>query len=361
MRARFVDRPALPTALNRVAETPSVNGVAVLVADEGPPLSSALDETLRELSVPVFGGLFPQVLYDGQNHETGAVVVGLPTEPDVTVVSDLSDPASVDEFRPPDPPADGTSFVFVDAYAEQISRFIDALFRNWGVDIGYIGGGAGSLDDSGPCLLSGDGVVEDAAVVATADLSATLGVRHGWETVAGPLEITAASARTIEELDGERAFDVYSRLVEADAGTPVDAADFFSVAKSYPFGLSRIRGEKVVRDPYEVTDDGALRCFGDVPEGRFVHILWGDTESLVAAAEAAYDEAATGGDGSVLFFDCVSRVLFLEDQFGAELDAVGGDDDPLFGALTIGEVANGGEGHLEYYNKTAVAAVVENG
>lgn len=40
-----------------------------------------------------------------------------------------------------------------------------------------------------------------------------------------------------------------------------------------------------------------------------------------------------------------------------ELDADGGTDSPVLGALTVGEVANDGEGHLDYYNKTAVAAV----
>jgi len=35
------------------------------------------------------------------------------------------------------------------------------------------------------------------------------------------------------------------------------------------------------------------------------------------------------------------------------------DDTPMVGALTIGEIANDGYGHLDYYNKTAVVGAVE--
>lgn len=366
MRIEFVEHAdgRLPTVISRVADAPSVRGLAVLVADGSLSDPTVLDPTLQALSVPAFGGVFPQVLHGGANHDDGAVVAGLSVEPTVTTVAGLADPSSSFRAELPDPPGGGTAFVFADAYAARVDAFVATLFRNWGVEVGYLGGGAGSLDGGQqPCVVTNDGVVENAATVATVDRASSVGVRHGWQEVAGPFEITAASDRTIVDLEREPAFDVYSRVVEDDTGAPVAPEDFFDVAKSYPFGLSRLCGEKIVRDPYEVTDDDGLRCFGAVPEGQFVHVLRGNPEALVEAAGAAYDEAVSGAvdDGTVLFFDCISRVLYLEDGFDAELDAVGGHDDPAFGALTIGEIANDGEGHLDYYNKTAVTAVIEDG
>jgi hypothetical protein len=55
--------------------------------------------------------------------------------------------------------------------------------------------------------------------------------------------------------------------------------------------------------------------------------------------------------------DCISRALFLEDRLGEELAAAAGGGD-LFGAMTLGEIANSSRAYLEFYNKTAVVALL---
>jgi hypothetical protein len=62
-----------------------------------------------------------------------------------------------------------------------------------------------------------------------------------------------------------------------------------------------------------------------------------------------------------LLVDCISRVLFLGPRFGEELQAAhrrlqqaGGPQVPLFGVLSLGEIANNGTYLLEFYNKTFV-------
>ena len=102
---------------------------------------------------------------------------------------------------------------------------------------------------------------------------------------------------------------------------------------------------------------------GEVSEEAFVHILTGDTSSLVKAAGKAL---ALGEDAfhekkvnkTIMFMDCISRVLFLEDNFKSELNAVYDEKIPLIGALTIGEIANSGKDYLEFYNKTSVVGVM---
>ena len=95
-----------------------------------------------------------------------------------------------------------------------------------------------------------------------------------------------------------------------------------------------------------------------------MHILTGDIDSLISAA----GEAATlgrenfSGNPSHLvtfFFDCISRVLFLGDRFGEEIERVYSPESPLIGALTIGEIANSGRDYLEFYNKTSVLGVLD--
>lgn len=345
----------------------SIRGITAFIAAGSEPTPEALNPVLCDLSTPVFGGVFPEVVYEGEAFAEGAVVAGLSVRPDVTTITGLDDPERSFGAALPDEVAPGRSaFVFVDAFADQIGAFTRTLFSRYGLEYDFVGGGAGTLEyGRRQCLVTGRGLVRDAAVFATVEASTGVGVKHGWQDVAGPFRVTESSGRTVSSLADRPAFEVYKRAVEADSGRDLNRQEFFEIAKSYPFGISRLGGERIVRDPHAVTDDGSLRCFGDVSEGEMVHVLNGNPDSLISAVEETYrtataDRDATG-DGCVLLFDCISRVLYLEDDFERELAAVGDDGHPDFGALTIGEIANDGRGNLEFYNKTAVTAIFEEG
>mgnify|MGYP002761929011 CR=1 FL=1 len=351
---------ALRKELTDLTTREAVKGLVVLATPSVDVATDGFEATLESLSVPVCGGLFPQVIVDGEPQQTGLLAIGLPTAPTVTVVSELSDP---DDDLDESLPADGSeaAFVFVDAYADAdgVQSLIDALFRTYSVGLSVVGGGAGRLnDDGGPCLFTREGVIEDAAVMAAVDQPVEIGVRHGWAEIDGPFRITDADRGTIRELDGEPAFEVYQAAIDAHTDTTVHREAFFETATAYPFGISRLDGEPIVRDPFAVDDD-AISCFGPVPEGEFVTILTGEADSLISAAEAAATTALDGAAaGTLCVFDCISRQLYLGETFDQELDAISTRAWPMVGALTIGEIANDGTGHLDYYNKTAVVAAV---
>ena len=344
------------TTLREFDGNPAVEGLLVLATPGEGFTPAAVDETLRELSTPVFGGLFPKVIHAETAHADGAVVAGLETRPAVETITDADEPI--------DTGGDGdyeTAFVFVDAYADDGDRFVQQLFNAYGVAYTYIGGGAGTLSgDTRHCLFTDEGLVGDGAVVARVTGESTIGVEHGWTDLGGPFEITAADGRRLETLDGQPAYDRYADIIDAETEQTVTETNFFEVAKSHPFGISRLGAERIVRDPFAVADGGALRCFGALPEGEFVHVLQGDPESLVAAANRAHavaSEAATA-DSALVTFDCISRAQYLDAAFDRELAALSRRAGTI-GALTIGEVANDGRGHLEYYNKTAVVGAID--
>ena len=104
-------------------------------------------------------------------------------------------------------------------------------------------------------------------------------------------------------------------------------------------------------------------CVGEVPQNVFVHILKGKPENLIEASREALDTAMSviNYDRKLTFFiDCISRVLFLEDDFQKEINTVASSGSLLAGALTLGEIANSGSEFLEFFNKTAVVAIIED-
>jgi len=359
MDCTFIDAsgPSLSSVLRARATDPSVEGLLVLAAGDG---FGTLDAIGGELPVPVFGGLFPAVLFEGERHGEGAVVVALDEAPTTTVVTGLSDPETA--IRPQlqksvATPGETTAFVFVDGFADRIGTFVQRLFESYGLECRFLGGGTGTFaGEPGPSVLTDEGLLTDAAVLATIECPSSLGVRHGWQEVDGPFRANHVDGATLSMLGDEPAFDVYRRVVESDTDRELTRENFFEVAKSYPFGISRLNEEKIVRDPFTVSADGAITCFGEIPEGEYLHVLTGTSSSLIGAASDATTEALDDSGGSLLSFDCVSRVRYLEDDFGAELDAIGDRNEPTVGALTIGEVANCDGGHLQFYNKTVVVA-----
>jgi hypothetical protein len=350
---------------------PDVQGLMVLGCDADMWTADEISPVLKGLGKPVFGGIFPQIIHGQKNHETGTLLVGLPVAPEVAVVHGLSDPeadfdeqveAIADQWEDGDLENE-TLVVFVDGLSRRIAELVGALFNNFGLERNFIGGGAGSLSFvQKPCLLTPQGLLADAAVVVRLPMRSSIGVTHGWQPISESMKVTEADRNLIKTLDWRPAFEVYRKLVEPHSGLTFKEDNFFDIAKCYPFGINKLDSEVVVRDPLMIGPDGGLICVGEVPAGSFVRLLSGSPDSLIQAAGRARElaeEASPGGSGQAAFFiDCISRVLYLGDRIQDELANAAGDR-PLFGALTLGEIANSGKDYLEFYNKTSVLGLLE--
>ncbi|KAF1080958.1 MAG: hypothetical protein GQF41_2772 [Candidatus Rifleibacterium amylolyticum] len=349
-------------------------GLMILAADANGFTPENLDPLLKKLKTPIFGGIFPQIIHSGQNHELGSVIVSMPVTPEIVCIRNLSDPEALyedqlapfsDKWGQPQHSNDETFIVFVDGLSRRISSLIQDMFYCFGLQRNYIGGGAGSLSFSQkPCLITPDGLLQDVAVVAKLALSCGTGVAHGWEAISEGMKVTQAEGNVLQTLDWRPAFDVYRELVEAHSGLRFTDDNFFDLAKSYPFGISRLDTEVIVRDPLMKNQNNGLVCVGEIPPGSFVRLLHGRPESLINAATKARQlaEQATRCStvsGNALIIDCISRVLFLKDRISEELKAAGGKHQ-LFGALTLGEIANSGQDYLEFFNKTTVIGIFDD-
>ncbi len=326
-----------------------------------------LDPYLQRLSVPVFGGLFPGIIYHQQELNRGTLVYGLRWRLPMLTVTDLehaADNLAQALSESPELRERNDFLVFVDGLSRGIDELLGQLYNQLGPDKQFIGGGAGSLKlKQAPCLFSNRGLIGNAAQIIALPGHLSLGVRHGWKELAGPFLVTEAEGNTIHTLNYKPAYSLYREAIESMSPLRFDQSDFFSIAKNFPLGVERLNEEILIRDPVRV-DGSALVCVGQVPDHAMVYLMRGEADNLIAAAEEATDIAKANCRGETvgaLLFDCISRTLFLEERFDEELSRVAARlplDCELAGALTLGEIASSPQGGVHFLNKTLATGLL---
>jgi len=358
----------LKSAIDHVLES-NPTSLHIHACDGNDFLKKDLDPYLQSLPVPVCGGIYPRVIVNNHIMEKGSMVVGRVRPANFMVIPDLCDDSieldkAIDEHFPQSLDVN-TVYISVDGLSDGIDRLIEALFNVFGLEVNYLGGGSGSLSlEKKPCVFSSQGLLAGGAVIVASPEKSSIGVRHGFQSIAGPFRITEATDTTIHSLNWEPAFDVYKRVVEAHTEEPFLKSTFLSDAARFPFGINKLKGDMVVRDPLKVLDDSAIVCAGKIYEGGFVDILHGDTRSLIEASRQATEDSLRNMNKSItqpvtLFIDCVSRYLFLGNTFDEEIKNVCAGGPLVLGACTFGEIANNGMKYLELNNKTVVVAQIE--
>lgn len=337
----------------------------ILMADKNHYSNETLTPLLKKFNKPIIGGVFPEVIYMGERKKEGVLLLALETELK-TQLFDLSDNSDeyfrlLESFMDDSPEPKSGLLVFIDALSSNKQCFIESLFNFFGIFPTYMGGGAGSLSfESFPNIIDNDGMHSNAVVIGWLNEKIALGVAHGWHSFSEPLKVTEACGNQIKSINWEPAFEIYKQIVEQHSGLEINSDNFFQIARSYPLGIVKIDAEMVVRDPFKVNNN-AIHLVDLISEGEYVHILHGDLKSLLAGAskakEMAFSKLGEGRDPkSVFCIDCISRVLYLQDDFEKELQIIAKDIEAN-GILTIGEIANPGESFLEIYNKTVVIGI----
>ncbi len=372
----------LALAIHNIGSS-GAKSVLILACDSDGWRQAEVDAILRECPLPLFGGIFPAITFNAQVLNSGTLVIGLRDRFDTYIIESVSDEPSkfselISENLSRFDPANAM-FVIVDGLAKNIENLVEELFIHYGSNVTAIGAGAGSLDFiQRPIIFSNRGLLKDAVVVATTSTNTYVGVKHGWEILDGPYLVTESDANHLIAINFQSAFDVYKEAVEKHSSLRFDQEDFFTIAKNFPLGIVSVDGELLVRDPLKVVND-VLICVGEVPQNSTFYLLKGLNHNLICASgEAAIESKKNKDDAnrntmsknsessdvnnkahSALMFDCISRQLFLQEDYRLAIQSAfnGLDPNTLFlGALTLGEIANSSHGPIELLNKTTVIA-----
>jgi hypothetical protein len=352
---------------------PETQSVILLATSGNSWDMSEFSDWLKRCTTPVAGGFFPGVIAAQDKYQYNTMVVLCSTKPlRKCLVNGLSKGESFidtqlsqyigarEEGKP--------YLVLIDGLSQNIERFTDVFYRTMGESTATIGGGAGSLDFvQKPCLFTENGIVEDAALIVELPLPLSVGIQHGWEICAGPHLVTDSSGVAVNQLNYTDALEIYQNEILAHSGINLTDHDFFDVAKQFPLGIEKLDAEPLVRDPIQA-DGNTLICVGEVPQNAMIYLLQGDTHKLAQAASLAASNAVEAHqaqhktDLSACFtIDCISRVLFMDQDFTQELKGINSalpEALPHVGILSLGEIGNVDSGPIEWLNKTTVVGVL---
>ena len=352
-----------------LAQNSGARSLMVLTCNLNAYPEQALQSLLKNCPLVIFGGSYPMLTHQENLMKQGALIIGFKALYEVSIFSDLhllkNEDALEDlinktlekkqSFHGQD-----NFLMFYDALTSNIEDFIDCLFECLDHGITIAGGGVGHLDlIQRPCLFSNQGLLSNAVLLVTLPSKLTTHVANGWKIFKGPFLVSEAEGQTVQSLNYQPAFDVYSHAIESASEHRFHADNFFDIAKHFPLGIEDINNNLIVRDPVLATKN-TLQCVGKIPINAMVYLLKGDKGNLVSAAENAainhFSVPTNTADKTSMVFDCISRVLYMEDEFDKELQVINKHctSSALFGVLSIGEIANSTSGAIRLLNKSTV-------
>jgi hypothetical protein len=234
--------------------------------------------------------------------------------------------------------------LFLDTRSGDQADTVSGAYAVTGGAIPFAGGGAAG----DPAAQIAFGEAHERSVIAVAVGSPSpigLGMAHGCKRRTTPCIVTAAHGRTILELDGRPAADVYLSLLGHD-GARLGHGAFADLAAVHPLAQPELSGDVRLRHVVGRDDRGGLECATTIGVNAAVHVTEQLPEDIIASTSRAVGDALEGLGGAParagLVFDCAGRkhVLGTSLQREAEsaLAAFGDPPPPVAGLYTRGEV-----------------------
>jgi len=370
------------------AQCPTDADIALAVVMSSPAYNTdTIVEVVREElgDVPLIGSTTTGEFTD-EGVTDGGVTIALLTSSKLRVVTALGNGVSKDLFGTVEqtveelpaaeelPGEHAAAITFhngLSGNGEQIALVTNQLLG----DVALAGGSAGDdLAMAETMVFTEAGTAADGVAIAllSGDQPFGLAATHGHEPISEPYEVTTATNNVIHELDGQPAYEVWKREVEAiareeynievDALTAGDQAIVELLAK-FELGIPltdgghKIRWAGISRDT-----SGPLVATTEVPEGTEVQIMHSPEQNQIESAGRAATEALAGLDGDpagALVFDCGCRDIILGEQFDQAVEEIATAlPVPFAGFETYGEVCMPPGAASGYHNATTSILLV---
>tara|TARA_R110001583_G_scaffold28426_2_gene100876 strand:- start:12636 stop:13745 length:1110 start_codon:yes stop_codon:yes gene_type:complete len=340
-----------------IAQQPQ--SIMILSCSDNHYIEKDINALLQNIDISVCGGIYTHVFIGKTLLEQGVLFVGLAsavTKHQFQINNDDSIDISQLIENNTALKKESSCLMFYDGLMLNTECFLDELYSTLDREMTVAGGGAGHLDFvQRPCIYTNQGLKSNIIQLITPSTPLSTGIGHGWTILDGPFLVTESEGAMIKSLNYQDAFSVYKETVENLSHYKFDQHEFFDISRHFPFGIENINGELLVRDPI-VHTQSSIQCVGNVANSSMVYILKGEKNSLITSATKALEKAHSRACSYSIFFDCISRKLYLEDDFTQELEMLfkHNGDQPIFGVLSLGEIANDQGGAMKLLNKSIV-------
>jgi len=368
-----------------LAQNSGAKSLLILTCQQNNYPEEELNALLSSCPLTLFGGAYPMLTLQDTLIEQGALIIGFEESFDVTIFSDLynlTDEEHLEKLitstleQKNNFSGQDNFLIFYDALINNIENFIDCLFEclDHGINIG--GGGAGNLEFTPhPCVFTNQGVHSEVVVLVALAKKLNTSTAHGWNIFQGPFLVSEAQGQTVQSLNYQPAFEVYTQAIENSSEHRFNNQDnFFDIAKHFPLGIEDINNNLIIRETISIQNNHLL-CGGNIPVNSMIYLLNSDKDSLISSTEQAAISVFSAQENppatkisnnisnkdkaessTTIIFACVSRELYMEDVFTKELKVIAKHcpTPALFGALSLGEIANCQSGAIRLLNKSIV-------
>lgn len=168
--------------------------------------------------------------------------------------------------------------------------------------------------------------------------------KHGWKPLGKPRTVNRSQGHIIKTIDGKSALSLYRDYFDQDADT-LRLNRLGQINIRYPLGIQRgSQQEYLLRNVVQVLDDESIVCQDNIKPDETVHIMIGNKETcLQAAEESAYEvreQLGTKKPSVILIFESLFRYKLLRRSALQEIrliQKIVGENIPVFGMYSYGE------------------------
>jgi hypothetical protein len=201
-----------------------------------------------------------------------------------------------------------------------ISSFATKLYDTFGPKSNIIGGGLLKV-------VVDDKIYYDGCIVIVM-LSKNIFTQlsgHGWIPAGRSLVATRSEKHIIYEIDGERAVDIYTKLIEditTEMGIPFDSK--LKIDWLFSIGFPTVNGEYIISYPENLNyEDGSITFLHEIPENSVIRLLVNKSELLLRHSKNLLEELTTlygRSPGFNLVVNCIGRIESLEKNIELEIE-----------------------------------------
>lgn len=184
----------------------------------------------------------------------------------------------------------------------------------------------------------------------------------GWDTFGIERFVTKSEGNVVYELDGRPILNLYNEYLGEYA------KEFPAISLLLPLNVrSADNRYNYVRSVVGVDkENGSLRFFGEVPEGYYARLMYGNSNNIIhgamEAAENSLNSIHSKNGKVAILVSCIARRVLLNQMIDEEIEVVRnilGNDVIFTGFYSYGEIAPSHKERItEFHNQTMTITLI---